>query len=186
MISGILKEIKHLEPVPVITTANPPELLVKIIHDELGWKQSYNMLIMLDNQRVSNISRISNGEVLVIGEHRRPVVTLAHLKKDSLELYKEIDAFLGQILKKAHENKGVPSYTAVREALDGLINAISFEKPLSCILTTYDDQIGTGIGKPFIVRGLDFIEQKTPTLSPHENEALNKTKERLIKKWSLK
>lgn len=187
MIRGIIKNIKHLNSVPIITTANPSELLVKIIHDELGWNSVFNMQMMLDNKRIGNIVNLSENDYLCIGEHGNPIPTISHIKKFDINIYNQINIELSNVISKIHyEYKGTPPLYEAKKSLDILIESILLNKELNCILTTFDNNTNTGFGKPFIVKGLNFKEQKIPILSDFENTLLNETKERLIKKWGNK
>ena len=184
MMLDIVNNIKHLKSVPVITTANPPELLVKIIHDKLGWNSVYNMQMMLDNKRISKITGLSNNECLCIGEHGNPIPTLSHIKEVNNDIYEEINTELSKVIKRIHkEFKGFPPFNDAKESLDVLIESILLNKELNCILTTYNSETKTGFGKPFILKGLNFREQQIPLLSQKENRLLNETNNRLSEKW---
>lgn len=185
MILDIVKNLKHLKEVPLIITANPPELLIKVMHDELGWKSIYNMQMMLDNKRISKITNLNENDCLCVGEHGNPTPTLNHIKKVDQDLYKNINLELSKIITKIHlEHKGTPPLIDAEKSLDVLIQSILSGKELNCVLTTYDDETKTGFGKPFTVKGLNFQEKDMPELSEFESLLLKETKEKLIKKWS--
>ena len=185
MVQDVIKGIKHLKAVPVIVTANPPELLVKTIHDELGWNSVYNMQMMLDNKRISKITNLPVNNCLCIGEHGNPVPTLSHVKELNNSIYEEINLELSRVVTKIHhEYKGTPPLIDAKEALDTLVESILSGKELDCVLTTYNADTKTGFGKPFIVKGLNFEEQEIPKLSEIENLLLEGTNKRLINKWN--
>ena len=187
MMIGITKSLKHLKTVPLIITANPSELLVKVIHDELGWGSVYGMQMMLDNTRISNIVNLPKSEYLCIGEHGNPVPILYHLKEIDNNIYDKINIELSSIVSKIHHDyKGIPPLIEAKKSLDYLIDAICYDKELNCVFTSYNEETGTGFGKPFKVKGLNFIEQKIPALSQKEKLLLEETNKRLINKWGGK
>lgn len=181
MILNIVSDLKHLNEVPVIITANPPELLVKLASERLKWNSIYNMQMMLDNKRISKITSISEDEYLCIGEHGRPVPTLSHIKNTEDKEYKDIDLKLSEIKEILLENQGIPNLEESKESLNKLIEAFVNNSELKCILTSY--KYGIAFGRPFLMKGLNIQEQHIPNLSVIENTLLNETKERLVKKW---
>lgn len=185
MILDIIQGLKHLKPTRVILTANPPELLVELVHQELKWDSVYNMQMMLDNMRIGRIANAQDDEYLCIGEHGRPTPTLAHLQSTSDEEYEHINKELAKVGRVVYEDlHGAPPLEDAKIALDKLIKAITNDTELRCVLTAPDN--GVSFGKPFIVKGLDIIEQPMPELSPKEKTIFEETKIRLTKKWGDK
>lgn len=183
MFIEIIKNIKHLNKVPLIITANPPELLIKIIYEKFGWVSTYNMQMMIDNKRISLITNLPDSECLCIGEHGNPVPTISHLKINDDQIYKNIDIELSKITKYLLINKGIPPLDSAKEALNRLIESILSDNEINCVLTTYDKDIKIGIGKPFKVKGLEFKEQLIPILSDKENLLYKNAQDKLIHKW---
>lgn len=181
MILNIISSMKHLTEVPVVITANPSELLVKLVSEELKWSSVYGMQMMLDNKRISKISGISEDEYLCIGEHGRPVPTLSYIKNTEDNDYENINLELSKIIKILIDNKGIPNLEEAKESLGKLIKAFVSNYELKCILTSYND--GIAFGKPFLVKGLNIKEQDIPELSTIENKLISETKDRLAKKW---
>lgn len=183
MIIKIMESIKHLDKVPLIITANPTELSVKIIKEKFNWNPVYNMQMMLDNKRISLIANLPDSECLCIGEHGNPVPTLSHLKIIDDKVYEDINTELSKLAKYSLVNKGIPPLDSAKEALNRLIESIIRDKEINCVLTTYDKDIKVGIGKPFKVKGLEFNEQLIPVLSDKENLLYRNTQDKLIYKW---
>jgi hypothetical protein len=96
-------------------------------------------------------------------------------------MYDKINNKLSKIVDIVFKNKGMPPLEDAKKFLSELMEAIIKNKKLKCILTAPDN--GIGFGKPFIVKGLDFIEQPIPKLSEQEKKLFNETKVRLSKKW---
>jgi len=184
MILNITSDLKHLKEVPTIITANPPELLVKLVFEQLKWSSVYNMQMMLDNKRISKITGISEEEYLCVGEHGRPVPTLSHIKNVDDREYQNIDLELFKIKEILLKNQGVPNLEESKESLSKLIEAFVHCSELRCVLTSYKE--GIAFGRPFLIKGLEIQEQSIPSLSVIENILLDETKERLIKKWGEK
>ena len=181
MILEITEGLKNVKQTPTIITANPPELLVKLVCQKLNWNSVYNMQMMLDNIRISKITGLPEDEYLCIGEHGRPTPILSHIKSTNDTEYEKIDYELSKIVGSLCERKGVPALNESKEALDKIIDSITNNKELKCILTSYKN--GIAFGRPFIIKGLEIIEQQIPELSLKEKELFNETKIRLIKKW---
>jgi len=184
MMFDIMKDIKHLAHVPIIMTANPPELLVRDVSKEFSWSSVYNMQMMLDNARIAKITGLPESEYLCVGEHGRPIPTLAHLRETDNAVYGKISDALSKMTTLLRENlKGVPPKEEAKKALDKLIEAITQNRELRCVLTVPGSETKTGFGKPFIVKGLNFTEQPIPELSPQEQVLLRETQSRLKRKW---
>ncbi len=184
MILDVISGLSHLRETLVIITANPPELLVKLVSEKLRWSSVYNMQMMLDNKRISKITGISKNEYLCLGEHGRPVLVLSCIKNVNDQDYKYIDSELLKIKEILLENNGIPNLEESKECLNRLIKSFVNNSELRCILTSYNK--GVALGKPFLVKGLNIKEQNIPNLSDTEKTLLSATKERLIDKWSEK
>lgn len=186
MIEEIWKQLKHLNEVSIIVTANPGIFLVWTLRKILGWDAVYGMMSMLDNKRVADRLWTDESNILTIWEHGRSTLVIDHVFPGIEEkIYHEIDNALEGILDMAYKGKGIPNYEAPFLQLRRIIHAVWTWNELICVLEWYQDDLGVVTWMSYTIQWTGVVRQGIPVLSVYEEQRLWESIERIKRKWLL-